>query len=194
MRYQLEALNSAQEAVVIMSEGLENSKSSSTPALALSAILTSSQRGRDDLLCAASIIGRYQPIDDDDKMIRGLLIASYNQEANALIDLQAHMKEQILRRTQSQNTLLKDAERISSISKTQDEAADTLIQMTTLSLMLSVDLRNPNAKNTEETLLSCKESEDLRKISAPIAAGKQSAYQGPATLFLKFLEGHKCNP
>lgn len=195
LAFQLQALQSAQEAVVALKQGMESLKDpSAPPTLAISGLLTGLHEAQDDLLCSASIIAAYKPTDRDDRTLKSLLIVAYNQERAALSDLQAHFKEQLLRseKASTQAVLVKDAERLTTMKALQQEAADTIFQVTPFSLMLSVDLSKPDAKNTALTVLPCEEFDKLKNESADLSHSTKSAYTDAASLFVMFFESHKC--
>jgi len=196
LRFQIDALSSAQEGVTAMAAAQEEFKrETNSPAVSMSSLFTGLGEAHDNLLCAASIIDRYKPTDPDDKTAKVLLIVAFNQEAEALADLQTHVKEQFVRPAQENTaaTQLKDAERITAMNKLQNEAVETLSQVAVLSLMEAVDVSDPNARDTVKTQLSCTEFEDLRKRSTEIAHSAKSGYSDTADLFVTFFNSHQCN-
>jgi hypothetical protein len=58
--------------------------------------------------------------------------------------------------------------------------------------MEAVDVSDPTAKDTSQRLLSCTEFEDIRKRSTELAHSTKSAYSDTASLFISFVDGHKC--
>jgi hypothetical protein len=193
LRWEIEALAFAQESVTTMEHGLEEFKAADTPSLALSSIITSHNEGRDYLWCAAAVMDRYKPTADDDRLIKRLLVQGYNQEAQVAIDVLADMKKQYLGTgQQTKAATLKHAEHLSAIHALQMEAGESLVEMTTMSLMLAVDLSDVKAKNTAKTLMSCEEFKDLRTRSDALMKREDSIYRQNASLFLKFIDGHEC--
>jgi hypothetical protein len=193
LRFQLDALSSAQSGVTSMATAQVEFKQEKTPAVGMSSLFTGMNQAHDALLCSASIMDRYKAVDKDDDLAKSLSIIAYNQEVKAIEDLHAHIKEQFLRTSEAnQATQLKDAERISAMNALQQEAVDSLTEVTTLSLLLSVDDSDPNAKDSSQTLLSCKEFDDLNERSHTIAKSAKSGYSDTASLFATFFESHKC--
>ena len=87
---------------------------------------------------------------------------------------------------------MKDAERMTAISSLQSEAASTLAEVTYLSLLLSVDDSNPNAKDTKQTVIPCALYPSLLRESTALAHQTKSAYTDSASFFVTFLTGRKC--
>ena len=194
LAYQLKALQTAQGAVSALQAGMIGLQKGQSPALGMSALFTGTKQAHDALLCSASIIAKYAPVDETDSNTRTLLIVAYNQEAAAIADLEAHSKEQFLR-SEGNNTLavqVKDAERMTAIGSLQSEAASTLAEVTSLSLLLSVDDTNPNAKDTKQTVIPCAKFPWLLKETTVLAQRAKSAYTDSASLFVTFLAGRKC--
>lgn len=194
LAYQLKALKTAQGAVSALQAGMTGLQKERTPALGMSALFTGTEQAREALLCSASIIAQYEPVDQTDSNARTLLIVAYNQEAAAIADLEAHSKEQFLR-SEGDSTLatqVKDAERMTAIGSLQREAASTLAEVTSLSLLLSVDDSNPNAKDTKQTVIPCAKYPSLLKESTLLAQQTKSAYTDSASFFVTFLAGRKC--
>lgn len=194
LAYQLKALQTAQESRSALQDAMAGLQKGRTPALAMSALFTGTKQAHDDLLCSVSIIAKYAPVDENDSNARTLLIVAYNQEAAAIADLEAHTKEQFLRTDTEMTpaTQVKDAERMTAISSLQSEAASTLAQMTSFWLLLSVDVSNPHAKDTKQTVIPCALYPSLLKESTELANQPQSAYTDVASFFVKFLGGHRC--
>jgi len=194
LAFQLKALQTAQEAVSALQAARAGLMKERNPELGMSALFSGTEHAHNDLVCAASIIAKYTPVDEADSNTRTLLIVAYNQEAAAVADLEVHTKERFLR-SESENTQatqVKDAERMTAISSLQDEAASTLAEAASLSLLLSVDDSNPNAKDTKQTLIPCRLYPSLLKESITLARQTKSAYTTSASLFVTFLSGHRC--
>lgn len=192
---ELKALESAQEGVAALAQGRDDLlKNLSSPSIGMASLFTHTEQAHDALLCSASLIAKYQPVDSDDENAKTLLIVAYNQEAAAISDLEAHTKERFLRteKDQSPATNVHDAERMTAISRLQNEAASTLSEVTAFSLLLSVEDDNSKAKDTKQTLLPCVQFNDLKTRSATLARQTKSAYTDVASLFITFLNGHKC--
>jgi hypothetical protein len=194
LAYQLRALESAEEAVTALQAGMKGLTKEQSPALGMSDLFTGTKQAHEALLCSASIVSKYVPVDDTDNTSRTLLIVAYNQEAAAIADLEAHSKEQFLRSEaeKTQAMQVKDAERMTAINLLQSEAASSLAEITTLSLLQAVDDSNPAATNTRQTLIPCSQYPNLLKESTALAQQTKSAYTTPASLFVKFLGGHRC--
>lgn len=194
LRYEIEALNAAQESVDGLKMALKDFDSASSPTIALSSLITGVNQAHDSLLCASYLMGKYRPVDSDDKMIRAILISAFNREAAAVTGLMAHTKEKFLRPANRQSTAVEfhDAERISAINARQNEAATDILQTTTFSLLRAIDNSDPNAKTTEYLALSCDERTDLLAKNASLAQAEKSAYSTPATFIQKVLSEHKC--
>jgi hypothetical protein len=194
LRYQIEALAAAESGVTSLKQGLEELNTAPTPSLALSSVITSTNESRDALRCAAAVIAKYSPTNDTDKTIGETLILAYNQEAEVTMDLQASAKKRFLAGTAEQTNAetVKEAEHLSARAATQKEAAESLLEATTMSLILAVDLTDPAAKTTAKSLLSCNEFGDLRTRSSAVSKAEKSAYTDCASLFITFLDGHEC--
>ena len=195
LRYEIEALSSAQRGVTSMSQGLKEFKAASEPTAALTTIITSTNDANDALHCSAAIMEKYTPTSDDDRVIKGLMIQAFNQEATVVIDLQADIKRKILiavgQSTQTTD-VAKEAETMSAMQAKQSDAAESLMMAVSESLMMAVDLSDMKAKNTVKTVLSCGEFKELKKKSAAVMNGETSAYHDDASLFVSFLNGHEC--
>jgi hypothetical protein len=193
LAYQLKALQSAQGAISALQAGVTGLKKEVRPTLGMAALFNNTEQAHDALLCSALIIAKYTPVDKTDNDARTLLIVAYNQEAAAIANLEAHSKERFLRSEQdTQATLLKDAERLTAINTLQNEAASTLAEITSLSLLLSVDDSDPKAKDTKQTLIPCSQYPALLKQSTDLSHQTKSAYTESASFFVVFLEGRKC--
>jgi hypothetical protein len=191
---QLKALQSAQNGVSALAAGMKGLDSEASPALAMSSLFTGTKQAHDALLCSAFLIAKYKSIDKNDENARTLLIVAYNQEAAAIADLEAHSKEQFLRadKERTQAVLVKDAERMTAMTSLQQEAATTLAEMTSFSLLMSVDMTDPDAKDTKLTLIPCDQYEDLKAKSIALSHETKSAYTDTAGFFVTFLDGHTC--
>lgn len=194
LKFQLQALVKAQHGAHAMLLAAQDQKSASTPAIALSALLSGGRKAHEDLICAAYVVDHYQPMDENDKTSKQLLVIAYIQEAEAVSKLLAHIREQFLRGTVDQpaSVQLRDAERIAEMNAEQQEAAETLIQTSTMSLMLAIDFTNKAATNTAQTTLLCREYVDLQESAATVTKGDKNAYADAAGLFVTFLKSHKC--
>lgn len=194
LAYQIKALQSAQGSVSALQAGMAGLQKEQTPAFGMVAFFTSTKQAHDALLCSASIIAKYAPVDENDSNARTLLIVAYNQEAAAIADLEAHSKEQFLRSESDRTPAIqvKDAERMTAMSSLQSEAASTLAEATSLWLLLSVDDGNPNAKDTKQTVIPCAEYPALLEESTALAQQTKSAYTESASFFVTFLGGRKC--
>jgi hypothetical protein len=195
LRYEIEALWSAQQGVASMSQGLKEFKAASEASTGLSAIITGTNDANDALHCSAIVMEKYTAANDDDRVIRGLMIQAFDQEATAVIDLQGDIKRKILiavGQSDQKTDVAKDAEVMSAMQAKQKYAAESLLMAVEESLMLAVDLSNMKAKNTAKTTLSCSEFKDLRKKSSAITNGEKSTYRDDASLFIVFLNSHEC--
>jgi hypothetical protein len=194
LAFQLKALQTAQIAVSALKSARVDLLKERSPALGMSAFFTGTERAHDALLCSASVIAKYSPIDQTDSNARTLLIVAYNQEAAAIADLEAHAKEQFLRPENDVTpaTQVYDAERMTAISSLHNEAALTLAEVTSLSLILSVDNSNANAKDTKQTLIPCAQFSALLRESTALSQQTKSDYTDSASFFVKFLSGRRC--
>jgi hypothetical protein len=191
---QLKALQSAQNSVSALAAGMKGLNTEASPALAMASLFTGTKQAHDALLCSASLIAKYKSIDENDENARTLLIVAYNQEAAAIADLEAHSKEQFLRagKERTPAVLEEDAERITAMTSLQQEAATTLAEMTTFSLLMSVDMTNPDAKNTKLTLIPCEQYKDLKAKSTALSHETKSAYTDTAAFYVTSFDGHTC--
>jgi hypothetical protein len=198
LRYEVEALTAAQESLEGMNAALKGLGNSTSATMGLAGMITGMNQAHNSLTCAAYIVGQYRPTEDDDKTIRGILISVFNREANCVADTIAQGKEQLLRSAGQQTNAVKlrDAERISARTETQNQAATDLLEVTTYSLLRAVDISDPNAKKAEYLSMSCDERADLLTKSATLARAnvgpEKSAYTTPATFIQKVLNEHKC--
>jgi hypothetical protein len=193
-----------------MHQGIKDYTAASQASTKLSAIITSTNDASNALLCSASIMERYKSTDKDDKVIKGLMVQAFGTESNVIIGLQADLKRKILiavGQADPKTDVAKDAENQSQMTEAQAHAAESLTIAVTESLLKSVDMSNPKAKNTAKLVLSCSEFKDLRKESASVMGGGTRAYRGDtavmggekstyrddAALFVSFLNGHECN-
>lgn len=198
LRYEVEALSTAQESLAGMDASLKDLNASTSPTMALAGMITGMNQAHDSLVCAAYLMGQYRPTEEDDKNIGAILISVFNREAKAVSDTMAHSKEQLMRPASQQSNAVKvrDAERISARTALQNQAATDLLEATTFSLLRAVDVSDYHAKTAEYLTMSCDERGDLLTRSAALAdankgAGK-SAYTTPATFVQKVLNEHKC--
>ncbi len=197
LRYVIQALSVAQDSVVDMAAYMKEFDSASTPALALSSLLTGAAQGKDDLHCAAFVIKQYPSNSADDKTIKAILESSFNREADAINDLALRIKEQFRRSaavSQSGNTQVRDAERMAAMNASQNKAATNILEATSFVLAKSVDLSDLNAKTTPYLAVTCAEYLDLITNNSPVSKAQKSAYQDSAALIQAVLDGHKCRP
>ncbi len=136
-------------------------------------------------------------MDETDSNTRTLLIVAYNQEAAAIADLEAHGKEQFLRSEAARTpaTQVKDAERMTAMSSLQSEAASTLAEATSLSLLRSVDEQQPEREGYKaDRMIPCvRRTPTLLKESTALARPDQRVpTRISASFFVKFLGGRKC--
>jgi len=198
LRYEVEALTAAQESLAGMDAALRDLDGSTSPTMGLAGMITGMNQAHDSLTCAAYIVGQYRPVTEDDETTRAILISVFNREANCVSDSLAHGKELLLRSAsqQSNATKLKDAERISARTASQNQAATDLLEITTFSLLRAVDTSDAHAKRAEYLAMSCGERSDLLTRSVALAnankGGEKSAYTTPATFIQKVLTEHKC--
>jgi hypothetical protein len=164
-----------------MHQGIKDYTAASQASTKLSAIITSTNDASNALLCSASIMERYKSTDKDDKVIKGLMVQAFGTESNVIIGLQADLKRQILiavGQADPKTDVARDAENQSQMTEAQAHAAESLTIAVTESLLKSVDMSNPKAKNTAKLVLSCSEFTDLRKESASVMGGGTRAYRG----------------
>jgi hypothetical protein len=198
LRYEVEALSTAQESLAGMDAALRDLNGPTSPTMAVAGMITGMNQAHDSLVCAAYIMGRYQPTEEDDKNISAILISVFNREAKCVADTMAHSKEQLLRPASQQSNAVKlrDAERISARTALQNQAATDLLEATTFSLLRAVDVSDPHAKTAEYLTMSCGERADLLTKSATLAVANKSAdksaYTTPATFVQKVLSEHRC--
>lgn len=195
LRYLVQALITAQDSVGVLSDAVEELNKASTPALALAPLLSGSVQAEASLRCSAYLINTFQPHDSDDKMIKVILIDSFNREADTILKLKEHTKEQFLRSaasSQSRSTQFHDAERMASMTKVQHEAAENLLQTTSFILAKSVDMSDANAKTTPFLSLTCKEYADLVERLSIFENAEKSAYSDCGSLVRNVVNEHKC--
>jgi hypothetical protein len=195
LRNVIAALDSAQDAVTSMASGLKEFNAATDVAGALAPLITGADEAKDELHCAAFIMNQYPGPDQDDRLIKTISAAAFNREADAIVDLMAHVKEKFLRSaavSQSSATQVHDAERMSKITESQNKAATDLLQVAAYVIMKSVDLSDKNAKTTPYLAVTCDEYADLIKRNAHFAQADKSAYTQAASLIQTSLDGHKC--
>jgi hypothetical protein len=195
LRYLIEALTSAQEAVTSMASGLKEFNAATDIANALAPLIVGTDQAEDALHCASFIMSAYPEGDNDDRLTKTIGVASFNREADASADVMAHIKEKFLRSSavsQSNATHVHDAERMSKITESQNKAATDLLQVTAFVLTKSVDLSDKEAKTTPYLAVTCEEYADLIKRNSDLAKADKSAYTQSASLIQTTLDGHKC--
>jgi hypothetical protein len=195
LRYLIAALDSAQDSVTGMGSSLKEFNSATNTTSALTSLITGADEAEDSLHCAAFIMNRYPVADDEDKLIQTSSAAAFNREADAVSDLMVHIKEKFLRSaavSQSSAMQVRDAERMSKITESQNKAANDLLQTTVFAVMKAVDLSDKNAKTTPYLAVTCDEYADLIKRNAAFSQADKSAYTQAASLIQTGLDGHKC--
>jgi hypothetical protein len=195
LRYLIAALDSAQDSVTGMASALKELDTATNAANALAPLITGADEAKDELHCAAFIMNQYPGTDDEDKIIKTINAAAFNREADAIVDLMALVKEKLLRSaavSQSSATQVRDAERMSKITESQNKAANDLLQTTLFAVMKAVDLSDKDAKTAPYLAVTCDEYADLIKRNAPFAQADKSAYTQAASLIQTSLDGHKC--
>jgi hypothetical protein len=138
---------------------------------------------------------RYSPTGEDDRVIQGLMVQAFNQEAAVVRGLQADIKRKVsaaLGQPDTKVDVVADAEKMSEMQAAQKYAGESLMMSVEESLMLAVDLSNMKAKNAARTTLTCNEFRELKNKSAAIISEHESAYRDDASLFMTFLNGHEC--
>lgn len=193
LKYQIESLTLGQEAVDSLGKAYEEIQKANNITSLLSSMLPATDEAKDDYNCAA-YIAQISPTDADNKAYMRILANAYKAEASVIDDMVAHTKEQMLRNnppTKAQQ--VHDAERSATRTKRQNEAATTILEMTTYTLLLSVDLSDKNAKTTEYLAMTCTEKADLESAIEKFAAKPESAFTTPATFIKKVLTEHKCH-
>ena len=76
LRYVIEALSSAQEAVSGMALSMKESDAATDTANALAPLITGTNGAKDALHCAAAIMDQYRAIDEDDRITKVVGVAS----------------------------------------------------------------------------------------------------------------------
>lgn len=71
LRFEVEALGSAQQGVSSMGQALKEFKAAITPTTALSALITGTNDANNALQCSAYIMGKYKLTGDHDQVIQG---------------------------------------------------------------------------------------------------------------------------
>ena len=97
-------------------------------------------------------MNQYPGTDVEDKLIKTITAAAFNREADAIADLMAHVKERFLRSTavsQNSATQVRDAERMSKTTESQNKAANDLLQTTVFAVS------DKGAKTTPYLAVTC---------------------------------------
>jgi hypothetical protein len=193
LKYQIEALKLGQDAVDSLGHAYEDIQKANDISSLLSSMLPATDEAKDDYSCAA-YIAQISPAAADDKAFTDILAKAYETEASVVNDIVAHTKEQMLRNsppTKAQQ--VHDAERSAARTKRQNEAATNILEMTTYTLLLSVDVSDKKAKTTEYLAMTCAEKADLERSVESLATKSESAFTTPATFVKKVLTEHKCH-
>lgn len=147
------------------------------------------------LHCAAQIAFRYKPIDKDDVNLRLLLVAAFNQEAQAFIDLTASEKRRLIRAnpvTSDPQIASKDAEEVSKILESQRDAASTILQATTFAI-LKATAPSPDGLTTSGLNITCSERSDLLHRVESTSNGIKTAYSQDAGIIKTAITEHQCS-
>lgn len=193
LKYHIEALNLGQEAVESLGHAYEEIQKANDISSLLSSLLPATDEAKDDYSCAAYIT-QISPTDVDNKAFTSILAKAYETEAAVLNDIVAHTKEQMLRSSPPTKVQqVHDAERSAVRTKKQNEAATNILEMTTYTLLLSVDLSDKNAKTTEYLAMTCAEKAELESGVESLTTKPESAFTTPATFIKKVLTEHKCH-
>lgn len=147
------------------------------------------------LHCAAQIIFRYKPTDKDDANLRLMLIAAFNQEAQAVIDITASEKRRFIRTDPVANDpqmASKDADEISKIYESQRDAASTILQASTLAILLAT-APSPDGLTTSGLKITCSERSDLLQRMESTSNGTKTAYSQDAGIIKVALTEHHCS-
>lgn len=192
LKYEVAALKLGQESVETLNRSNEDIQKAENITNLLSSMIQSTDDGKDGYDCAAYIV-RIAPTNADDKAFMAGLAKAYEAESWVLSDLVAYTKESLLRPGQATNAQqIRDAERSAARTKKQNEAATTILEMTTYTLLTSIDLSDKNAKTTEYLAMTCAEKSDLEEAIEELAGKPESAFTVPATFIKKVLTEHKC--
>jgi hypothetical protein len=147
------------------------------------------------LHCAAQIAFRYKPTDKDDANSRLMLISAFNQEAQAVIDITACEKRRLIRTDPAANNpqiASKDADEISKIYESQRDAASTILQASTLAILLAT-APSPDGLTTSGLNITCSERSDLLQRVESTSNGAKTAYSQDAGIIKVALTEHHCS-
>lgn len=189
-----ESLGSAQEAAEIMKKEIADIRAAKSLADLFEIQAQGSNEASGYLHCAADIASRYKPIDKDDVNLRLMLIAAFNQEAQAVIDLTASEKRRLLRPdpiAKNPQTASKDGEYLSKIYESQRDAASTILEASTLALLLAI-APSSDGKTTSGLQMTCSERSNLLQKVESISKGTDTAYSQDAGVIKDALSNHQC--
>lgn len=147
------------------------------------------------LHCAAQIAFLYKPTDKDDANLRLMLIAAFNQEAQAVVDITASEKRRLIRTDPVANNpqiASKDADEISKIYESQRDAASTILQASTLAILLAI-APSPDGLTTSGLNITCSERSDLLQRVESTSNGTKTAYSQDAGIIKTALTEHHCS-
>jgi hypothetical protein len=190
-----ESLASAQTAAETMKKEIADIKTAKSWAALFEVQAQAADEAVGDLHCAAQIAFRYKPTDKDDENVRLMLIASFNQEAQAVIDLTASEKRRLLRSdpvAKNPQIASKDADELSNIYESQRDAASTILQASTLAILLAI-APSPDGLTTSGLNITCSERSDLLQRVESTSKGTKTAYSQDAGIIKVALTEHHCS-
>jgi hypothetical protein len=192
LKYEVEALKLGQEAVESLEHANEDIQKATDITSLLSSMLPATDEAKDLYACAAYVV-QIAPSEAENKVFIAILADAYKAESSVVNDLTGHTKEKMLRNDQATKAQqVHDGERSAARTKKQNETATNILEVTTYTLLLSVDLTDKNAKTTEYLTMTCAEKSDLEDAVEELAGKPKSAFTVPATFIKKVLTEHKC--
>ncbi len=194
LRYQLSAIDAAQEGLDEFDANEESNKNLADLTSVMSGFLKGAETLHDHFSCGAFIVGKWNPTTERERSIRLLLIASYNSLASDVTRRIAFAKNQFIHpsRTRSRAQNLREAETSAAIDSDMKKAQTQLLEMTGYSLALAVDLSDPSAETTQYMVLSCSERDGILTLSESSKRDEASDYEKAAGLIHRSLADHQC--
>jgi hypothetical protein len=198
LRYQLAALDEAEDAIIEGNKLTETISSATDPSALLTSMLSGYAAVEDDFHCSAYLVGNWHPADPDLKNVPVLLVDLYNRKANFIAVLSEKMKRGFAKDSHvpTKAEQVKDAEHQVELQRQGKQASTDLLDYTTFTLMKAVDLSDPNAKTTEYLSMSCTERADILERSSKLRGEGNvdgNDFRVTAGLIAKMIGEHKCH-
>jgi len=171
LHFEIKSMTVAHEANATTLKAVSKSNSESTNS-AMTTLLVGFATGQEGFSCAAYIMRRLNPKDDNEASVRSTYIASYNV-FSSVVD---GMRDRLVKKVKSQADVtkpdLEDAQELADMTKARNDAISLLIDATGASLLTARTTgANPNSADTWK--LTCKERKTLIDELEPYRIEKQ---------------------